>query len=363
MIVDGDAADGSSTPAGEPDDDFFSSWDKPAIKKPTPPISRTSTPPVVGRSPSPFIKPGDANGAGKDISRTASPLSAETKPAASRITHSSALKKGPTGAKKANVLGAKKVGSKLGAKKVVAADIDFDEAEKKAKEEADRIEKLGYNPDEEAAEAKKAANDSSSSVITPTPVSPPRGGYGSASHTREKSASEVERLGMGMGRLGFGQIGAAKKAAEAKKASSGGFGSVGPIKATSNGTLQFVHLMKKATTNISTEEDSYASKKFGSQKGISSDEFFGKGQFDPNSQAEAKTRLQGFEGASSISSNAYFGRTDDQPAEEYGDLETAAKDFIRKFGITAGDDLENLTQVLGEGATKLQGAIRSYLGS
>ena len=47
--------------------------------------------------------------------------------------------------------------------------------------------------------------------------------------------------------------------------------------------------------------------------------------------------------------------------EDYGDLETAAKDFVRKFGITAGDDLENLTQVLGEGAVKLQGAIRSYL--
>lgn len=362
MIADGDAADGTSTPAGEPEDDFFSSWDKPAIKKPTPPISRTSTPPVVGRAPSPFIKPGDANGAGKDISRTASPLSAESKPAASRITHSSALKKGPTGAKKANVLGAKKAGSKLGAKKVVAADIDFDEAEKKAKEEAERIEKLGYNPEEEEAEAKKAANESSS-IITPTPVSPPRGGYGSASHTREKSASEVERLGMGMGRLGFGQVGTAKKAAEAKKASSGGFGSVGPIKATSNGLLHFAHVTAEVRTNNSTDEDSYASKKFGNQKGISSDEFFGKGQFDPNSQAEAKTRLQGFEGATSISSNAYFGRTEEQPAEEYGDLETAAKDFIRKFGITAGDDLENLTQVLGEGATKLQGAIRSYLGS
>ncbi|KAJ4139130.1 ADP-ribosylation factor GTPase activating protein, ER-Golgi transport [Fusarium oxysporum] len=36
--------DGAATPAGEPDDDFFSSWDKPAIKRPTPPVSRTGTP-------------------------------------------------------------------------------------------------------------------------------------------------------------------------------------------------------------------------------------------------------------------------------------------------------------------------------
>jgi ADP-ribosylation factor GTPase-activating protein 2/3 len=88
--------------------------------------------------------------------------------------------------------------------------------------------------------------------------------------------------------------------------------------------------------------------------------------YNPSAKAEAKTRLQGFEGAASISSNAYFGRPEDdvpEGAEGYGDLESAAKDFVRKFGVTAGDDLENLTAVLGEGASKLQGAIRSYLNS
>ncbi len=99
------------------------------------------------------------------------------------------------------------------------------------------------------------------------------------------------------------------------------------------------------------------------QKGISSDEYFGKGAYDANSQSEAKSRLQGFEGATSISSNAYFGRPEDEPEEEYGDLESAAKDFVRKFGITASDDLENLSHLVGEGATRLQGAIRQYLGN
>lgn len=238
-MIDGDVADGTSTPAGEPDDDFFSSWDKPSIKKPTPPISRTGTPPVVGRTPSPFLKSGEN---GKDIARTASPLSRTdsgepTKPAG-RVTHSSALKKTAPGAKK-NVLGAKKVGNKLGVKKVVAADIDFDEAEKKAKEEAERIKELGYNPAEEEADAKKANN--SSSIVSPTPVSPPSGGYAAASHSREKSASEIERLGMGMGRLGFGQIGG-KKPAAAQPKSVGGFGSVGPIKAASNDGMLIVHI-------------------------------------------------------------------------------------------------------------------------
>lgn len=108
------------------------------------------------------------------------------------------------------------------------------------------------------------------------------------------------------------------------------------------------------------DEEKYARTKFGTQKGISSDEFFGRGGFDPNAQAEAKARLQGFEGATSISSNAYFGRPEDDipQADEYGnygDLEGAARDFVRKFGHTAGDDLENLTHVLGEGASRLQG--------
>lgn len=113
---------------------------------------------------------------------------------------------------------------------------------------------------------------------------------------------------------------------------------------------------------MTDDDEKYARQKFGAQKGISSDEFFGKGAFDPTAQSEAKTRLQGFEGASSISSNAYFGRPETEAAgDDYGDLESAAKDFVRKFGVTAGDDLENLTQVLGEGATRLQGAIRNYL--
>ena len=74
--------------------------------------------------------------------------------------------------------------------------------------------------------------------------------------------------------------------------------------------------------------------------------------------------MQGFEGASAISSNAYFGRPEeDDAAEEYGDLESAAKDFVRKFGITAGDDLETITRMVGGGASKLTDAVRAYLGN
>lgn len=240
VITDAADADGSSTPAGEPSDDFFSSWDKPSIKKPTPPISRTATPPVVGglgRTPSPFL---NAASNGKDISRSASPLSktdsSEAKPAASRMTTSAALRKtttGATGPRKTSVLGAKK-NTKLGAKKVTADIIDFDEAEKKAKEEAERIAKLGYDPEAEEAAGQKttATKAEASNMASPAPVSPSHG----SAHTRQKSAAEVERLGMGFGRLGFGQVGGSKPAAApAAKKNAGGFGSVGPVKAAAGG--------------------------------------------------------------------------------------------------------------------------------
>ncbi len=257
--VPADGVEGSATPASDSNDDFFSSWDKPSIKRPTPPVSRTGTPPVVGRANSPFLNPG-VNG--KDISRSTSPLSksesteAEAKPAASRVTHSAALRKTTAGGpRKANVLGAKKTTTKLGAKKITGDVIDFEEAERKAKEEAERIEKLGYNPEAEEVEAKKTTTTvkgEATNIVSPTPTNPR--GYGSG-HSREKSAAEVERLGMGLGRLGFGQVGGGKAAAPATaKKNSGGFGSVGPVKATGEGRtytcfLWYLFFLSKFHTN------------------------------------------------------------------------------------------------------------------
>lgn len=217
-------SDGTSTPAEEPD--FFTDFDKPMIKRPTPPVSRTATP-GAGRTPSPFLSAGNGNG----INRAPSPLgntdkaAAPAAPAASRTTSSAALRKTAVGAgpRKANVLGAKK--TKLGAKKVTGEVIDFDAAEKKAKEEAERIEKLGYDPEDEEA-VKKAAAEAAPKIVAPTPLSPGRAGFGTTQAKR--TDSDLERLGMGMGRLGFGQMGASKPAAPAAKKM--GFGSVGSTK-------------------------------------------------------------------------------------------------------------------------------------
>ena len=267
-VPDATGSDGANTPAGE-DDDFFSSWDKPTIKRPSNPPSRTGTP----RTGSPFLKPA-ANGNGADrpksplagASEGSTPAAVPSKPAVRKTTAGAAPKK--------NILGAKKKG--LGAKKVAPADggLDFEEAERKAREEAERIEKLGYDPDAEAAEAAAASKSKApeaSTIASPTPVSPPRGGFGSTAKT-ERSSQDMERLGMGVQRLGFGQVGAGKKPATQQK-KMGGFGSVG----------------KPAQD----ESEKYAREKFGTQKGISSDEFFGRNAFDPAATTAAKERLSG----------------------------------------------------------------------
>ncbi|KAL9577873.1 MAG: hypothetical protein Q9212_006086 [Teloschistes hypoglaucus] len=349
-IVISTPAEGTDTPPAE--DDFFSSWDKPSIKRPSNPPSRTQTPSGIGRTASPFLNP-NANGTGP--SRPKSPLAnaedaSQQAPPNSRAISSSAIRKTPAagGPRKTNVLGAKKT-QKLGAKKIGAGEeIDFEAAEKKAKEEAERIAKLGYDPEaEEAAAAaskpRTASVSEKTKLAAPTPISP----ASSTTKARERTSGEMERLGMGMGRLGFGQVGSKKPAGATAAAAPKkmGFGSVGTSKAAAD----------------DDDDERYARQKFGAQKGISSDEFFGRNHFDPSAAAEAKTRLQGFEGATSISSNAYFGRPEDemqQAADEYGnygDLEGAARDFVRRFGNTAGDDLENLISVAGEGAQRLQG--------
>jgi ADP-ribosylation factor GTPase-activating protein 2/3 len=325
---------------------------------------------VVSRTSSPFLNAG-ANGNG---ARSKSPLSGSDKessspaPAPAAIRASAAVRKtsGATTAKKGSLLGAKKA-PKLGAKKIGGAElIDFDEAERKAKEEAERIEKLGYDPEAEEKEAKgKAPSTGATAIASPTPISPSRGSFGATRSSQERNSSDVERLGMGVGRLGFGQTVGAKPTAPAPKKL--GFGSVGAKPSAEDGAFKYPPaLCGKKLTRTLEEELRQAKSRFGGQKGISSDEFFGRERFDPAAQSEAKERLRQFDGATSISSNSYFGRPeDDYPAvdDTYGDLETAAKDFVRRFGITAGDDLENLTQLMGDGATKLQGAIRSYLNS
>ena len=69
--------------------------------------------------------------------------------------------------------------------------------------------------------------------------------------------------------------------------------------------------------------------------------FFGQDSYDPDQVREVQTRLQAFQGATSISSNQYFGRDEEGgPRDDAGGgllgngsfagLESAAKDTLAK---------------------------------
>ena len=246
---------GSNTPAGDADDDFFSSWDKPTIKRPSNPPSRSTTPGIGQRSASPFL---NANANGNGIARSKSPLSAAGSsdsapaPAAPRAIPSSAIRKtGAAAAPKKNILGAKK--TKLGAKKVDASALDFDAAERKAQEEADRIAKLGYDPEAETpSEAQiisaQPTAAETTSVANPSPIAPrPAGGFGQTTKPREASSGEMERLGMGVRRLGFGQV-LGGGAPSGSKAKTGGFGSTSRAAAAQGETDTITHLTNPSLT-------------------------------------------------------------------------------------------------------------------
>ena len=89
--------------------------------------------------------------------------------------------------------------------------------------------------------------------------------------------------------------------------------------------------------------------------------FFERGAYDPASAAEGRVRLQQFQGATSISSNQYFGREEEEAAAEGSDgllgdgslagLETAARDAVTR--IMANPDVQNLGENLRSGALKV----------
>lgn len=94
--------------------------------------------------------------------------------------------------------------SKLGGVKKGGMVLNFEEAEKKAKEEEERIKRLGYDRRKEEEDQQAAAAAAS------TAQAQAKAGGGSASSNGKKvpikKDSDVERLGMGVRKLGFGQV-------------------------------------------------------------------------------------------------------------------------------------------------------------
>ncbi|GAA5838692.1 hypothetical protein JCM11251_003265 [Rhodosporidiobolus azoricus] len=367
VYVEGASDAGAGGKAAEAGDaDFFESWDAPApAKKPLAPAP-AMTPPLISLGGSRPTTPGGT--------LTSTPPAAPA-PAAPRTVTSSSLRTTSSSSvsslNRPKTLGATRTGSststtgtsttlgaggargklgagKLGVKKGGA--INFEEAERKAKEEEERIKRLGYDrrKEEEAAAAAAAAQAQARAGSSASAAN----GKANASLQAKKESGEMERLGMGVRKLGFGQVAgvggeqAAKEAAARQKAAA-----------------------RAASGYVEPAESDYARRTFGGQKGISSDMYHQTGAYDANASREAQHRLQGFSGATAISSNQYFGRDEDEAeieesimaANGLGGLETSAREAVRQVMDAAGiEDLSDVQNALRNGAMKLSDMLARY---
>lgn len=285
-------------------DDFFSNWSKPLNSTPSLLSSRSGTP----------------NGSTDDVSLK--------KPASTRTTSRLAKGTNSTQAKK-SILSSKGNGprsSRLANRRInkdPADQIDFDEIEKKAKKEAEEAKKLGYKP----IEVKPEVREDTTADIKKGPLS-----LGSQKKDEIPSlTAPVKDVTQTFQKLGFGMTSGINDIPSEKKA----------------------YKEVKYTGEVSN--------KFGNQKGISSDEFFGRGpRFDEDAKREAQEKLQAFNGAQAISSQAYFGEEEDSSANQNLTLENSAREFAARFSGNANQDMDVLKDALEEGANRLGSYLREY---
>jgi hypothetical protein len=99
--------------------------------------------------------------------------------------------------------------------------------------------------------------------------------------------------------------------------------------------------------------------------------YFERGSYDPSARAEAQTRLQSFQGATSISSSQYFGRDEDEEAaalasssaagggyineETLQNLGSSARDAVQR--VLANPDVQSIGESLRTGALKVRGSV------
>lgn len=293
-------------------DDFFSKWDKPS----------TNASPLASRSGTP--------------SRSSTPAATTTvKPVRKIVTKSSSM------LNKKNILGGSGAGAsarskaKLSAKKVSADDFDFDEFAKEAEKEEKEEKELGYNPNEkvEVVSSQPAAKAAPASLF-------------GARTTIDRSSSSLAK--------NEPAVQAAKEEPPVQQFAKLGFGMTAS-------TAPAQSAPQKKYKDVTYTGD--VAKRFGTQKGISSDQFYGTGNYDETKAQEARTKLQSFAGAQSISSSDYYGEGAQSEWKGAGsghsdNIEDQVMEFANKY---MGEDIDALKGALEQGAEKLGGFLRDVL--
>lgn len=297
-------------------DDFFANWEKkPLVASPSPSSSRPMTP--LQNNASTASLSSQAGGSGGVLSGPKKTI----------------LRKTTTTGKKTSILSGPRK-TKITAKKITT-DVDFDAAEREAKKEAEQTAKLGYNPNKEHEDAHDSFFTNKSTTITSEPSSANSFGAGSRKTSVSSSASKpIEKTTQSFAKLGFGMT--ANDAAEQEK-------------------RQKAAAQPKYTGEVEN--------KFGKQKAISSDMFFGRNNYDSAAQQEAHEKLQAFGNTNAISSASYFGEDQTQSSQQGGvgagaDVGAGAGN---PYLNTTNDDFAVIKDAIEIGANKLGGYLRDYL--
>ncbi|ORZ19648.1 hypothetical protein BCR42DRAFT_323350 [Absidia repens] len=198
--------------------------------------------------------------------------------------------------------------NKFGVKK--AANFNFEQAEASAKKETERQAKLGYNDNDITSNNSTAEgpmdNDSAPRTLSSRLMFQQQQEQPQHTSTNAQSSSEqdaIEKLGFGMSRLNT-------------SSTPGGSRSMNETNVSSYDSIS----------------NSSAKDKFGNARAISSDQYFGRNEYDPAVTAAESARLKQFSGASAISSSQYFGKDDDDATTT-----SAGRGYQQQHGNTGGD--------------------------
>lgn len=240
---------------------------------------------------------------------------------------------GGKAAVRAGTLGSTARSSKLGAKKA-AASINYEEAERKARVEEDHIKQLNHRierdsdtPNHHVTLAGKST--APGPVAVTSPVRPSSVADSESPIGKYDAGQDPQRLGIGFQRLGLG-----------------------PASTTSDSPSYRTAKLDDAPTT--------ARERFGNQKAISSEMFFERGAYDPATVSEAKAKLAQFEGATSISSNQYFGQEGEEGSglsgsftgnESLSALEANTRDALNR--VMTKEEVQNALESVRAGALKV----------
>ncbi|WFC94069.1 ADP-ribosylation factor GTPase activating protein, ER-Golgi transport [Malassezia brasiliensis] len=331
FAIPGVASSGGAKGAKSADLDFFDEWDAPAASSAAAPAAPDSVPVATDSASTGNASPALTQTSIPAPPLTETPLAQPSAVQVPRPVTSAALRGAGAGAgRRPGALGAVRatnspsLGAKpgklgLGVRKTGAAvNFDFDAAERRVKEEQAQAAEAARAA-REAQQAADAAAEEAAQRMAATRAQEPVAAPAPAPRVEKpspKANPNVDRLGMGFARLGLAQ---ARNQAALKKAAD-------------------------------TKKENLAA--------ISSDQYFQRGGYDPNLSSEAQARLASFQGQTSISSNQYFGRDEDDEAademperDDFADLEASAKAYYRKF--MSNPDVQQGIESFRSGALKL----------